>query len=160
MIRLLFSIFIAFTLFFGLTPNGVVQAQPLPVHQPIIAIFGIGEPAITPEDEDALYEKLKTKFFPAVAKILTPEQRKLFLQALEEKGNIRKAFKTVPLTPEQKMELSQTIKAMPKDQFLATLNPAQRKQLFLKKKELFKPTLDEITERISEKISGITTAEK
>jgi hypothetical protein len=39
---------------------------------------------------------------------------------------------------------------MPKDEILATLTPAQRKQLFMKKKELFMPTLEEITEKIPE----------
>lgn len=153
--RFLISIFLCLTLIWGLIPSSIAQAQPLQIsQQSIIAIFGIGENTITPQDEETLYEKLKNNFFPAVEKILTPEQRKLFRQALEEKGNIRKAFKTVPLTPEQKMQLSQTIKAMPKEEFLATLTPAQRKHLFQKKKELFMPSLEEITEKISEKLSG------
>ncbi|PSF37892.1 hypothetical protein C7H19_07900 [Aphanothece hegewaldii CCALA 016] len=149
--RLLLTLCFILTVFFGLIPTSYSIAQTIQIkEQPIIAMFGIGEKTITPEDEEILYEKLKNKFFPAVEKILTPEQRNLFRQALEEKGNIRKAFKTVPLTPEQKMQLSQTIKAMPKEEFLATLTPAQRKHLFLKKKELFKPTLEEIKDKISE----------
>lgn len=148
--RLLVSICLCVMVFLSLIPSRSAQAQPLQVRQPLIAIsfFGLGGKTITPDDEDAIYNKLKNDFFPAVEKVLTPEQRTLFKTALEEKGSIRSAFKKVPLTSVQKGQLSVIFKSMPKDQILADLSPTQRKQLFLKKKELFKPTLEEITEKI------------
>lgn len=136
--------------FLGLIPTASAQAQSFQIKQPIIAIFGLGEKTMTLEEEDAIYEKLKNDFFPVIVKVLTPEQRTLFKTALEEKGSIRKAFKKVPLTPRQKEQLSAAFKTISKDNILASLTPTQKIQLFIKKKELFRSSLEEIAEKISE----------
>ncbi len=64
----------------------------------------------------------------------------------EEKTSIRKAFKSAMLTPDQKTKLATVFKSLPQKDFFTSLTPEQKKQLFLKKKDLFIPTADEINE--------------
>ena len=61
----------------------------------------------------------------------------------------RKAFKSLTLTPEQKTQLKAVFKDLPKKDAFASLTPEQKKELFLKKKQMFMPTPEEITEKIN-----------
>jgi hypothetical protein len=63
--------------------------------------------------------------------------------------SFRKAFKAVTLTPAQKSKLSTVFKSIPKKDIFATLTPAQKKQLFLKNKQLFIPSSEEIGAKIT-----------
>jgi hypothetical protein len=103
-----------------------------------------------PTDEAInLLTKLETEILPQIKSVLTPEQQAEFATKLASGTSFRKAFKAVTLTPAQKTKLSAVVKAIPKKDIFATLTPAQKKQLFLKNKQLFMPTPEEIGEKIN-----------
>ncbi|WP_194059048.1 hypothetical protein [Nodosilinea sp. LEGE 06152] len=85
---------------------------------------------------------------PQIESILFPEQREKFEQAVQNGSSLRKAFKTMALTTEQKTELAATLKTVPKGNLFAALTPEQKKEVFLNKKDMFMPTPDEIAARI------------
>lgn len=119
--------------------TGVAEAQMLRTS-PIVGVEGT---TITTDT----FEQVKTKILPQFESILTPEQSDKLESALaQEKISLRKAFKTINLTPEQKSQLGTVIKSLPKKDIFASLTPEQKKELFLKKKHLFKPTPEEIAE--------------
>ena len=93
-------------------------------------------------------EELEAKYVPKIESILFPEQREKFEQAIQEGHSLRKAFKSMALTTEQKTELAATLKTVPKGNLFAALTPEQKKEVFMNKKEFFIPTPDEIAERI------------
>jgi hypothetical protein len=99
-------------------------------------------------DQQELMEKLESQYIPQIEAILFPDQREKFEQAIEEGYSLRKAFKTMALTSQQKTDLSATMKAIPKQELFAALTPEQKKEVFMKKKEMFMPTPDEIVEKI------------
>ena len=107
-------------------------------------------PSATVEQTKArqeVMEKIKTEFLPQLESILTPEQRDgLESAVVEEKMSLRKAFKSMALSPDQKTKLAAAFKALPTKDFLNSLTPEQKQQFFMKKKEMFIPTADEIAE--------------
>jgi hypothetical protein len=113
----------------------------------------IGSPAIaatatTPVVEtgvDAI-EQLKTTILPQIQNILTPEQQKqLETAVISDKGSIRKAFKSLMLTPDQKTKLAGVFKSLPKKEIFTSMTPAQKRQFFMTKKEIFLPNPEDIT---------------
>ncbi|NJP12387.1 MAG: hypothetical protein HC866_25395 [Leptolyngbyaceae cyanobacterium RU_5_1] len=114
------------------------------------------------EEQKTLVKQLETDFLPKIETILSPEQREKLSSAFSEGGaSLRKAFKSLTLTPSQKSELSSLFKSLPKRDIFASLTPEQKKQLFVKNKELFMPTPQEISEKISRgmKMKGVSMPE-
>lgn len=106
--------------------------------------------------QEALMEELKSKYVPEIESILFPEQREKFEQAIQDGLSLRKAFKSMALTMQQKTELAATMKTAPKGALFAALTPEQKKEVFMNKKEMFIPTPDEIAEKIK---AGIESKE-
>jgi len=103
-----------------------------------------------PTDEATnLLTKLETEVIPQIKSILTPEQQAKFATKVAAGTSFRKAFKAITLTPMQKTQLSAVFKSIPRKDIFATLTPAQKKQLFLKNKQLFIPTPEEIGAKIT-----------
>ncbi|MBD2177956.1 hypothetical protein H6F42_13630 [Pseudanabaena sp. FACHB-1998] len=108
--------------------------------------------SVTPTATDSttdLLQQLETEILPQIASVLTPEQQEEFASKVAAGTSFRKAFKAVTLTPAQKTKLSTVFKAIPKKDIFATLTPAQKKQLFLKNKQLFIPTAEQIGAKMS-----------
>ena len=137
--RKLVLIFACAIVLLNLVIAGVVQAGPL------LADSSTSMPAKqTAED---VIEQLKTEFLPQLESILTPEQREKFQSAIvDDKTSLRKAFKEVTLTPEQKTKLAMTLKSLPKKDIFKSLTPEQKKEFFMRKRDFFAPTADEIAE--------------
>lgn len=127
-------------------------AHALPFDQ--LSIPGLSKLEL-PEQQKALFEHLETEIIPQLERIFNPTQKEQFKSAMMEGASFRKAFKAITLTPEQKTQLADLLKSLPKKDLLATLTPEQKKSFFLKKKEMFMPTAEEITERIN---TGLKTA--
>lgn len=108
-------------------------------------------------DQQELMEQLETQYVPQIEAILFPEQREAFEQSIEEGYSLRKAFKSMALTKEQKAQLSAAMKSVPTQELFAALTPEQKKEVFMKKKELFMPTPEEIVEKIE---AGMKAKEK
>lgn len=108
-------------------------------------------------DQQELMEKLESQYIPQIESILFPDQREKFEQAVQEGYSLRKAFKSMALTKEQKSDLSAAMKAIPTQELFAALSPEQKKEVFMKKKELFMPTPEEIVEKIE---AGMKAKEK
>jgi Spy/CpxP family protein refolding chaperone len=90
-------------------------------------------------------EQLKTTILPQIQNILTPEQQKqLETTIVSDKGSIRKAFKSLMLTPDQKTKLAAVFKSLPKKEIFTSMTPAQKRQFFMTKKEIFLPTSEAI----------------
>jgi Spy/CpxP family protein refolding chaperone len=90
-------------------------------------------------------DQLKTTILPQIQNILTPEQQKqLETTVISDKGSIRKAFKSLMLTPDQKTKLAAVFKSLPKKEIFTAMTPAQKRQFFMTKKEIFLPTPEEI----------------
>ena len=137
--RKLVLIFACAIVLLNLVIAGVAQARPL------LADASTSVPAKqTTED---VIEQLKTEFLPQLESILTPEQREKFQSAIvDDKTSLRKAFKEVTLTPEQKTKIAMTLKSLPKKDILKSLTPEQKKEFFMRKRDFFAPTADEIAE--------------
>ncbi|WOD41381.1 hypothetical protein [Nodosilinea sp. E11] len=118
------------------------NAGPLPFSIPFFNDIDLTE------GQAALMEELESKYVPEIESILFPEQREKFEQAIQEGLSLRKAFKSMALTTGQKLELSNTMKAIPKGELFAALTPEQKKEVFMNKKEMFMPTPEEIAEKI------------
>jgi hypothetical protein len=100
------------------------------------------------DGQEALMEELASHYIPEIESILFPEQRERFEEAIQSGLSLRKAFKSMALTSKQKSELAATVKSIPQGQLFATLTPEQKKEVFMKKKEMFMPTPEEIVEKI------------
>jgi hypothetical protein len=100
------------------------------------------------EDQQILMQQLQDKYVPEIEAILYPEQREKFEEAIQDGYSMRRAFREMYLTPEQKTELASVVKQIPKSSIFASLTPDQKKEVFMKKKEMFMPTAEEIQERI------------
>jgi hypothetical protein len=118
------------------------NAGPLPFSIPFFKDVDLTE------GQAALMEELKSKYVPEIESILFPEQQEKFEQAIQDGLSLRKAFKSMALTKEQKLELSNTMKVIPKGELFAALTPEQKKEVFMNKKEMFMPTPEEIAEKI------------
>jgi len=123
------------------TPESVAPVDPAPVAEKAV-------PKAADEATDLLTQ-LETEIIPQIESVLTPEQQAAFAAKVAAGTSFRKAFKAVTLTPAQKTKLSAVFKAIPKKDIFATLTPAQKKQLFLKNKQLFIPTPEEIGAKIT-----------
>ena len=124
----------------NLVVAGVTQAQSLTASPPSATVEQT-------KARQEVMDKLKTEFLPQLESILTPEQRdNLESAVVEEKMSLRKAFKSMALSSDQKTKLALVFKSLPKKDFLNSLTPEQKKQFFMKKKEMFIPTADEIAE--------------
>jgi hypothetical protein len=114
-------------------------------------VLGIAPEAATAPTPEAvnLLKQLETEILPQIESVLTPEQQADFATKIAGGTSFRKAFKALALTPAQKNKLSTVLKAIPKKDIFATLTPAQKKQLFLKNKQLFIPSAEEIGAKIN-----------
>jgi Spy/CpxP family protein refolding chaperone len=128
---------------------GPAQAKPL-------ALPWFQDVDLTASQQE-LMEQLESQYVPKIEAILFPNQRENFEKAIQEGYSLRKAFKSMALTLEQKSQLAATMKAIPKQELFAALTPEQKKEVFMKKKELFTPTPEEIMEKIQ---TGMKAKEK
>jgi hypothetical protein len=107
-------------------------------------------------------EQLKTQVLPKIENILTSEQSdQLEAAMLKGEKSLRKVFKSITLSPDQKTKLATVLKSLPKRDTLAALTPEEKKQFFMKKKEGFMPTAESINEKInaSMKMKGTSLPE-
>lgn len=146
--RHLLALIACLILVLNLITSGIAYAQPLTA----IALPGFKDIHLT-EEQTELVHQLESQLVPQLETILTPEQRESFQQKIQEGSSLRTAFKSMTLSPDQKSQLALAFKSLPKKDIFATLSPEQKKELFLKKKEMFIPTAEEISERISESMS-------
>ncbi|MBD3881048.1 hypothetical protein IFO70_04700 [Phormidium tenue FACHB-886] len=122
--------------------SGAAQAQPL------IQLSFPGTNIQLTEKQQDLLKQLEADVLPQIENILTPQQRQQFTSNVADGMSFRKAFKSLTLTPEQKTELAALFKTLPKKDIFASMTPAQKKEIFMKRKEMFTPTSEEITEKI------------
>jgi hypothetical protein len=125
----------------------VTAAQPLMQF----SIPGFSKSDLTAQQQDLL-KQLETDVLPQFDQILTPEQREQFAAKVLEGKSFRKAFKAITLTPEEKIQLANLLKTLPKRDIFATLTPEQKKKFFIGKKEVFIPTAEDITDKIKASI--------
>lgn len=142
--HLFVSTFACLTVILNLLFASPAQAQPLVM----VSFPGLPVAEATESAVDFI-KKLEAEVLPQLESILTPEQRDQFKSAIADGTSFRKAFKSLTLTPDQKTQLGALLKSLPKKDAFASLTPAQKKQLFMKKKELFMPTPEELGEKIS-----------
>jgi hypothetical protein len=147
----------------GLVPKAVYAAPIVAISLPPLSL-GKAAGTVPGETAKAMIDHL-TEMLPELESLLTPEQRQQFETDVLSGASFRKAFKALTLTPEQKTQLKTYFKELPKNDAFATLTPDQKKQLFMKKKQMFIPTPEEISAKISEKMklagkAGAPTAEE
>lgn len=131
-------------------PVSPVQAQPMQLSLPSLKTSSTQGSS---EEQKALFEQIQERVMPEIEAILYPEQYKQLETAINQGMSLRKAFKSLNLTPEEKTKLVALFKSIPKSSMFASLTPEQKKQLFLKKKEFFKPTVEEIQDKMNDSIS-------
>ena len=123
----------------------MAQAQPVTTLLP--QLLGAETPA-----PEALLEKMRSQLLPQFESILSPEQRdRLQAEMIDTKTSLRKAFKKIALSTEQKTKLATVFKTLPNKELFASLTPEQKKGLF-SKKEMFKPTPEAISDKINAKM--------
>ncbi|WP_404786616.1 hypothetical protein [Altericista sp. CCNU0014] len=149
--RLLATILTCFAILLSACIPNVAQAHPLE-----IAAFPALFSAEAVDVGTDLLKKFETEILPQLESALSPAQRDQFDAAIADGTSFRKAFKALTLSAEQKAQVGTLLKSLPKKEFFASLTPDQKQQLFLKKKDLFKPTPEEIGEKISAKMKVIT----
>jgi hypothetical protein len=101
-----------------------------------------------PQTGKDLMTQLETEILPQIEQIFKPEQLEQFQQNIAEGMSFRKAFKSLMLTAEQKTQIKTVLKSVSKKDALASLTPDQKKQLFMKKREMFMPTAEDVAEKI------------
>ena len=101
-----------------------------------------------------LMMQLENEILPQLEKIFNADQLEQFKSDLAEGMSFRKAFKALALTPEQKTQLKTLFSSLSKKDALASLTAEQKQQLFMKKKDMFKPTAEEISEKIDAAMKG------
>lgn len=99
-------------------------------------------------DQQVLMQQLQDKYVPQIEDILFPEQREKFEEAIQDGYSMRRAFREMYLTPAQKTDLASVVKQIPRSSIFASLTPEQKKEIFMKKKEMFRPSPEEIQEKI------------
>jgi hypothetical protein len=143
--RALISVVASLILFLNLLLGSAVQAQS-------IALAETSATAMETAKQDWV-EELKTKIIPEIKSILTPQQNdQLETAIIDEKKSLRKAFKSLTLTPDQKTKLASVFKALPAKEIFTAMTPGERKSFFLKQKSVFMPTPEEIGDKISAKM--------
>jgi hypothetical protein len=103
--------------------------------------------AVISASQDRL-QLLKQEVLPQLEEVLTPVQLEVLETNISKGDSFRKTFKTLMLTPQQKYQIKDILKTVPQRNAFATLTPAEKKKLFLKKKEEFMPTSEEILDRV------------
>ena len=123
--------------------------------------FYLAETATVASPDTSAASLVETQILPKLESVLTPEQLDQFKTEMAKGQTFRAAFKALPITPEQKADLKTLFKSATNPDAFATLTPEQKQQLFLKKKAMFMPTSEEITDRISAgmKVKGTTLPE-
>ncbi|MBD1844428.1 hypothetical protein H6F89_13700 [Cyanobacteria bacterium FACHB-63] len=121
--RMLMSMFACVMLVASFAIMPVAQAAPM---------LSADAPAATVDP----YTELKAKIVPELEKILTPDQQTQLEEAIANGTSLKKAFKSVALTPEQKSQVGMMMKSVPKEYF-TSLTPEQKRELFMQKKEFF-----------------------
>lgn len=124
---------------------GVAQAQPsITTLLPLLST----ETTTPPE---AILEQVKNQILPQFETILSPEQRdRLQSEIVDAKASLRKAFKKIALSTDQKTKLATVFKSLPKKDIFAALTPEQKKGIFSKKD--FIPTPEAISDKINAKM--------
>ncbi|MFB2893367.1 hypothetical protein ACE1CI_10680 [Aerosakkonemataceae cyanobacterium BLCC-F50] len=148
--RLLVSIIVGAIVFLNLIVASPANASPSNM---------LGMPNFYLADTSAPLTKdfitqLETEIIPQLEKIFTPEQKEQFQTEIANGKTFRKAFKSLTLTLDQKMQLKTLLKSVSKKDAFASLTPEQKKQIFLKKKEMMMPTTEEITDKITAGFKG------
>lgn len=124
---------------------GIAQAKPMMNFLP--TLLG-AETAASPE---TMIEQVRNQILPQVESILSPEQRdRLETEIVDAKASLRKAFKKITLSTDQKTKLATVFKSLPKKDIFAALTPEQKKGLFSKKG--FMPTPEAISDKINAKM--------
>lgn len=144
--RILLSALVGIALILNLLISDAAQAFPL---RPIL-LTDISESA--PESFKDVISHLESEVLPKLDNILYPEQRERFKSAIVDGSSFRKAFKSLSLSPDQKFELGNLFRTLPKRDLLASLTVEQKKQLFMKKREMFAPSAADIKEKIDDGI--------
>lgn len=125
---------------------GVAQAQPFATG--FLPTLLSAETTTTPED---VVEQVKKQLLPEFESILSPAQRdRLQAEIVDAKASLRKAFKKITLSTDQKAKLATVFKSLPKKDIFASLTPEQKKGLFSKKD--FMPTPEAISDKINAKM--------
>lgn len=140
--RLWITIFACAMVVLNLVIASAAQAQ-------AIAAFSL--PTLQLADASETQEwlaQLETEVLPKLESILFPDQRERFKAAIAEGASFRKAFKSVTLNPEQKSQIKELLKSIPSTDAFASLTPDQKRQLFMKKKESFVPSSEEISDKV------------
>lgn len=144
--QILVSIFACLIILLNLLTAAPVQAATLLQTPPPDLSESLSEStAVKPPD---LAKQLEDEILQ-LETLLTPTQRNQFETAIADGKSFRKAFKAVTLTPDQKSQLAALFKTFPKKDSFATLTSDQKKEFFLKKKEIFAPTSEEISDKIT-----------
>ena len=156
LIRMVLSILLSIFLGASFGPPQFAFAAPIPSFSTVSLLFWPGPMAKTSPDVEssAWMQEMEKTIIPKIEEILTPEQEELFQAALDKGETFRKSFKSLTLTPEQKDTLKTVLKELPKKDAFAALPPEQKKDFFMKKKQLFMPTTEEITEKIKAGMSA------
>lgn len=127
--------------------DAVAVAQAQPSFTALLPILG-AKASASPE---AILEQVRNQILPQFESILSAEQRdRLQAELVDEKVSLRKAFKKLALSTDQKTKLATVFKSLPKKDMLATLTPEQKKGLFSKKD--FVPTSEAISDKINAKM--------
>jgi len=147
--RVLFSMLLGLLIFAAsLVPINAAQASAMPAVSPLgFSLFSSSESV----DDTSAFKLLKSEVMPRLSEILTPRQQELFRDSIADGESFRKTFRSLMLTPDQKREIKSVINTIPRKDAFAALTPVEKKELFLKKKEVFMPSSEEIIEKIEAK---------
>lgn len=102
-------------------------------------------------DETSAFKQLKSDVIPRLGEILTPRQREMFEDSISSGESFRKTFRSLMLTSDQKRQIKSVINTIPRKDAFAALTPMEKKELFLKKKEVYMPSSEEIIDKIKAK---------
>ena len=112
-------------------------------------------------DETSAFKQLKSEVIPRLSEILTPRQQEMFKASISDGESFRKTFRSLMLTPDQKREIKSVINTIPRRDAFAALTPLEKKELFLKKKEVFMPSSEDIIDKIKAKTpEGVAVPEE
>lgn len=142
---LLFSLLIVMASFWAVAP-----AQASVVHSPQMFAFSLFTGA-DEADTTSAFKQLKSEVIPKLSEILTPRQQEMLKENISGGESFRKTFRSLMLTPDQKREIKSVINTIPRRDAFAALTPLEKKELFLKKKEVFMPSSEDIIDKIKAK---------
>lgn len=114
----------------------------------LVLMASLASPSTAYAESNAI-ASLKSEVMPQLAEILTPSQQERFEESLSQGESFRKTFKALLLTPTQKRQVKSVLSSVPEKNVFASLSPMEKKGLFLKKKEAFMPSSEEIIDKIN-----------